>query len=462
MRTMGKNAMGVLALLLGACSHAPKTSGLADADSLNLGLVVLAPGHFHASLLQKNALYGVNDTVSVYAPEGSEVEQYLSDINSYNNRDEQPTAWKEQVYTGNDYLEKMLADKKGDIVMLAGNNQKKTTYINQAVKAGYHVLSDKPMAINKKDFELLSEAYKLAGQNGVVLYDLMTERYDILNIIEKELLNDKGVFGYLLPGTPQAPSVYMESVHHFYKEVTGKPLVRPAWYYDVKQQGEGIADVTTHLIDLVAWQCFPDTAIRYQTDVKVNDAKHWPTRISLVEYTRSTQMDSFPDYLKKDVKNDVLEVMANGTLSFSLFRTNIGIKVLWNYVAPPQGGDTFSSVKKGSKATLRILQNKGNNFVKQLYIQPEAHINEAEWEDLLGKCLKGKFPFANIVKEKDGRYLIDVPQANRLGHEDHFGKVASTFLHYVRHKDIPEWEKANTLAKYYITTTAVEMANRQK
>ncbi|MFQ8805711.1 MAG: putative oxidoreductase C-terminal domain-containing protein [Alistipes indistinctus] len=34
-------------------------------------------------------------------------------------------------------------------------------------------------------------------------------------------------------------------------------MTRPAWYYDVTQQGEGIADVTTHLIDLAAWKCFP-------------------------------------------------------------------------------------------------------------------------------------------------------------------------------------------------------------
>ena len=35
---------------------------------------------------------------------------------------------------------------------------------------------------------------------------------------------------------------------------------------------------------------------------------------------------------------------------------------------------------------------------------------------------------------------------------------AKAFLHYVDNKDMPEWENENTLAKYYITTTAVEMA----
>jgi DMSO reductase anchor subunit len=38
--------------------------------------------------------------------------------------------------------------------------------------------------------------------------------------------------------------------------------------------------------------------------------------------------------------------------------------------------------------------------------------------------------------------------------------VAKAFLHYVHNQDMPEWENENTLAKYYITTTAVEMAKK--
>lgn len=92
---------------------------------------------------------------------------------------------KKQVYTGDDYLQKMLADHKGNVVVLAGNNQKKTRYIMESIKAGYHVLADKPLAINPQDFKLLTEAYQLAKEKNLLLYDLMTERYDILNIIEK-------------------------------------------------------------------------------------------------------------------------------------------------------------------------------------------------------------------------------------------------------------------------------------
>ena len=289
----------------------------------------------------------------------------------------------------------------------------------------------------------------------------MTERYDILNIIEKELLQKKELFGELQQGSPENPSITMESVHHFFKNVSGKPLIRPAWYYDTAQQGEGIADVTTHLIDLVQWQCFPDKTIHYLSDVKVTKATHWLTPITLPEFCQSTQMDSFPPYLHKYVKNNVLEVLANGTLNFTVKGIHIGMKVIWNYTLPTNGGDTFTSIKKGSKATLKIVQNKENGFIKELYIQKAQNTENATFKTQLEKTIKelqDTYPFLSIKERNNGLYLIDIPQACRSGHEAHFSKVAKTFLHYLQYKDMPEWENENTISKYYITTTAVEMA----
>src|SRR4051812_41675643 len=63
-------------------------------------LITLAHGHFHAALLQKSMYKEVDSTVYVFAPEGQEVTSHLALIDSYNNRKENPTAWKEKVYTG--------------------------------------------------------------------------------------------------------------------------------------------------------------------------------------------------------------------------------------------------------------------------------------------------------------------------------------------------------------------------
>ena len=453
----------ILSLAIASCSLSKRQAdNEADTnESRKIELIVLDPGHFHASLLQKDTLTDVNDTIHIYAPEGTGLNQYMESINSYNQRAEAPTSWVGQVYTGDDYLSRMLTEQRGDVVVLAGNNQKKTQYIIESIKAGYNVLSDKPLAITQQDFDLLVEAYQLAKEKDLLLYDLMTERYDILNIIEKELLQKKELFGELQQGSPENPSITMESVHHFFKNVSGKPLIRPAWYYDTAQQGEGIADVTTHLIDLVQWQCFPDKTIHYLSDVKVTKATHWPTPITLPEFCQSTQMDSFPPYLHKYVKNNVLEVLANGTLNFTVKGIHIGMKVIWNYTPPTNGGDTFTSIKKGSKATLKIVQNKENGFIKELYIQKAQNTENATFKTQLEKTIKelqDTYPFLSIKKRNNGLYLIDIPQACRSGHEAHFSKVAKTFLHYLQYKDMPEWENENIISKYYITTTAVEMA----
>src|SRR5690606_19126492 len=149
---------------------------------------------------------------------------YLGKVEQYNTRAESPTNWNEQIYTGPDYLEKMLADKPGNVVVLAGNNQKKTDYIKKSVDAGLNVLADKRMAIEAAGFELMKEALASAEKNNVLLYDIMTERYEITNALQNERGKQTDIFGELQKGTPKQHDVSKESVHHFSKIVSGSPL----------------------------------------------------------------------------------------------------------------------------------------------------------------------------------------------------------------------------------------------
>jgi hypothetical protein len=239
----------------------------------------LDPGHFHAALVQKRMYADVDPVVYVYAPEGPEVESYLSSIRDYNSREADPTSWEEKVYTGSDFLEKMLEEKSGNVMVVSGNNAKKTEYILKAVQAGIHVLADKPMVITPEAFPVLEEAFEAARENGVLLYDIMTERYEVTTILQKELSRIPEVFGEVVPGTPDNPAITKESVHHFFKYVSGKPLVRPPWFFDVRQQGEGIVDVTTHLVDLVQWEAFPGVVLD-KGDVEILSARRWTTDLT--------------------------------------------------------------------------------------------------------------------------------------------------------------------------------------
>ena len=139
-----------------------------------------------------------------------------------------------------------------------------------------------------------------------LLSDIMTERYEITTTLQKELSQVPEIFGQLQPGTAEKPAVEKISVHHFYKAVSGATLVRPAWYFDVDQQGEGIVDVTTHLVDLIQWECFPNQAIQ-KTDIEMISAKRWPTVLTKEEFKSVTELDKYPDFLAKDVKGDKIE-----------------------------------------------------------------------------------------------------------------------------------------------------------
>ena len=125
-------------------------------------LLTLDPGHFHAALVQKTQYPQVSKDVYVYAPAGEDLESHLAKVEAYNQRAEAPTSWNEIVYRGEDFLDKMIAEKKGNVMVTAGNNAKKTEYIKRTLDAGINVLADKPMAIDADKFELLKECFASA------------------------------------------------------------------------------------------------------------------------------------------------------------------------------------------------------------------------------------------------------------------------------------------------------------
>ncbi|MFC0186639.1 Type 1 glutamine amidotransferase (GATase1) [Pseudarcicella hirudinis] len=422
-------------------------------------LITLDPGHFHAALVQKSMYDNIDPNVQVYAPASQDVEDHLKRIDAYNTRAVQPTRWNEVVYRGNDFLEKMLAEKKGNMVVLAGNNRKKTEYIKKSLEAGMNVLADKPMCIDTKGYEMLKEAFAVAKKNNVLLYDIMTERSEITTVLQKELSQVTEIFGKLEKGTPENPAVIKESVHHFYKSVSGSPLKRPVWFMDVTQEGEGIVDVTTHLVDLVQWECFPEIPLN-NNDVKINHAKRWVTPMTLSQFSKITGASAFPSFLKKDVVNDtVLNVFCNGEINYALKGVNAKVKVIWNYSAP-EGGDTHYSIMKGSMANLEIRQGAAEKYVPQLYIKPGAGLSETSLNSAFEKV---KAKYAGISLKKQGEeWLVEIPDKYRNGHEAHFAEVMERFLKFYNVNNLPDWELSNMLVKYYTTTQALDLAKEAK
>lgn len=424
----------------------------------NIQFITVDPGHFHAALVQKFNYPEVDSTVHVYAPKGDDVTLHLNRIEGFNSREENPTNWNTILYEGDDFFEKMLSKKKGNVVVLSGNNRNKTEYINKSVVNGLNVLADKPMAINVDDFKLLKEAFQLAEQKNVFLYDIMTERFEITSILQRELSMNKTVFGELEKGSPEHPAITKVSVHHFYKYVSGNILTRPPWFFDVEQQGEGIVDVTTHLVDLIQWQCFPNQ-ILHEQDVSINSAIRAPTYISKSEFEAVTKLDHFPDYLQNAITNDsVLKVFCNGEINYKLKDIHARVSVRWDYKAPDGATDTHYSKMKGTKAELTIKQGKEQNFKPTLYIEIRE-LSPAYLMDVVEefKKLEKKYPGISLRSTPLGWEVV-VPESYKNGHEAHFSQVTEKFIEYLTKGNMPEWEIPNMITKYYTTTKALEMA----
>jgi predicted dehydrogenase len=435
---------------------------LADTNA-PVHLMTFEPAHFHAALIQKEMQPDVAVRVDVYAQSGDDLNAHLKRIEQFNARGENPTRWQEIVHTNGKPLVQMLAEKPGNVVVVSGKNCGKIDVLGKVVGAKLNVLCDKPWIIEPEDFSKLKTTLDAADVNGVIAYDGMTQRFEVSCQLPRELVNDKAVFGKLERGSEVRPAVEMESVHYLLKEVAGMPLLRPAWYFDISQQGEALADIGTHLVDLVQWTLFPEQSIQYKTDIKLFSANRWPTEISLAQFQRITGEKAFPDYLYKSIHDGSLEYFANDILTYQLRGTFVKLTVKWGYEAPDGGKDSEAASFQGTKSRVEVRQGKQEKYLPVIYVIPNKPELNAEIEAALKSkvvTMQRNYPGLALKSHGDEFELV-IPDALRIGHEAHFALLARRFLDYVHDpKSLPSWEKPNMLAKYYTTTEGVKLARQ--
>jgi hypothetical protein len=118
---------------------------------------------------------------------------------------------------------------------------------------------------------------------------------------------------------------------------------------------------------------------------------------------------------------------------------------------------------RGTKANLIIRQGAEQNYKPALYIEP-VNVNDVSFAHILTEQLmsiQAKFPGVGIEKNTAG-WKITIPEKYNEGHESHFARVMEKFLQYFKEGKLPAWEVPNMIAKYYTTTSALEMALQAK
>jgi predicted dehydrogenase len=442
------NILG-LAIIFTMCADA--------ADQVKL--IVLDPGHFHASLVQKDMYPSLNPTVSVYAPMGPDVVDYLNRIALFNTRKDNPTAWKIELHASPDFFERMLKEHPGNVVILTGRNRPKIDRIEASINAGLNVLADKPWIISSRDLPRLERVFDQAAKKKLVAYDIMTERFEITSILQKELVANEEVFGKLVSGADDEPAVSACSIHHLMKVVAGVPLRRPVWFFDVNEYGEGLADVGTHVVDLVQWTAFPNDRVDYKKDIQLKSARRWPTVISQSDFERVTGEPKFPPSLNAHIKDGKLDYDCNNSVRYTVRGAHVALDIRWNWESDT--GDVYEASFRGSKSRIEIRQGAVEHFVPELYVvsqHSEVFAALKRWAASVQKTYPGI-----AIEKHAGEAHIVLPQRFRVGHEDHFAQVTNRFFDYLKAPaTLPAWEQSNMLVKYFISTRGVEIASTGK
>jgi len=418
-------------------------------------ILILNPGHFHAALVLRKPHPDLSRNVFVYSEDGPDLNRFMDLVTSFNQRERNPTDWRIHLYTGADFRKKLIEEKKGDIVVIAGKNDTKIEDIDRLSRSGFYVLADKPWVINDNDLSLLN---KVVRPVRPLALDIMTERFEITTILQKEFMSQTDVFGQLRVDSDKSPSVFKESIHHLYKIVNDKPLVRPPWYFDLTVQGEGITDVTTHLVDMTHWMLFPDATVDFEQDIELLEARRWATPIPLSIYSKITLQNAFPEAVKNAVSGDTLQYFSNGEIFYRVKNVPVHIRVIWNLEIPESGGDTHQSLIKGTRSDLLVRQLPERGFKVELLIAPKE--NHAQVETAIQMCIEkwaDRYPGLSLSREAD-IFRVNIPDSLRTTHEEHFCQVRDMYLEFLAKNDCPRETRAAVATKYTLLAEARNLA----
>ena len=405
-------------------------------------LLFLAPGHFHAALTLRVPQARAAEDVFVYAREGPELRDFVALVERFNRRAPDATRWRLVVATADDPLERLVAERRGDVVVLAGRNGGKARTMRRLHESGFHVLADKPWLVEPADLEHVRAS--LAG--WPLAAEIMTGRHDLAAGLAKRLVGTPAIFGAF---RDDGPAIEHESVHHLEKLVDGAPLRRPWWYFDERVQGSGPVDIPTHVVDQAQWLVADDA-----TAPVLVSARAWPTRVPADAFRRITGEAAFPPELAPFVDGDALSYRCNAELVYRIGRVTASAATRWNLAPSPGGGDATRSVAHGTRADVRLEQSDRTGHRRRIFVESCTDAGVARALRATVTAWKADLPGVEVVPAGPDAFEVTVPPALDGGHETHFARVLDDFLRIVDDQRWPAALAERTLAKYALLAEA--------
>src|SRR6267378_6365433 len=319
----------------------------------------------------------------------------------------------------------------------------KSRTIRRLHDAGFHVLADKPWLVEPADLEHVRaslEGWPLAAE-------IMTGRHDVAAGLVRKLVGTPALFGAF---RDDGVAIEQEGVHHLEKLVDGAPLRRPWWYFDVRVQGSGPVDITTHVLDQAQWLVDGDAA-----SLALLSARAWSTAVPADAFRRITGEAGFPRELEPFVDGDTLSYRCNAELLYRIGRITARAATRWNLAPSPGGGDASHSVAHGTRADVRLEQSARTDHRRRVFLEPRTDaggVARALRETVT--AWQAELPGVEVVSAGPETFEVTVPPPLDGGHETHFARVLDEFLRIVDAHRWPRALAASTLAKYTLLAEA--------
>lgn len=350
-------------------------------------LIVLHPADEQLAQVQSRMNPQIDRTVHVFAPEGEGLQSYLARINAFNSRPDSATSWNEVVSNEGDFLARMLGEKPGNVALLSGRTATAAGYSAACIGGGLNVLSTAPLASGTPEFRELERSLGLADEKGLVLYELMPERYEIAALLQQALARNADFFGIQLCGSPEAPAIVSESVLPLFTVrmegtgssttlrpgITGPPAndktanakgesrensafeTAPADYDDWSYPADSLGLQNAFLlaaaprIDLIQLAVFGRERIKYNRQIQFTSARQYPAAVPEREYLRASGSAALPPALQPYRSGDTLRLPGNGELRYVLNGVHTGLSI--RHYLPGSGPATARRKSPAAAAT---------------------------------------------------------------------------------------------------------------
>lgn len=145
-------------------------------------------------------------------------------------------------------INQILSDKNIDAVNVCTSNSSHANISIKALKAGKHVLVEKPMAINLKDCDKM---IKTASKNKVKLMVGQTYRFYPSSIAAKKIIN-----------SGQIGEIRLAQIHGIDPGFISGQMKTPQWF-GKKESGGGVLFDTVHIIDLLRYWFKSEVSLVY-------------------------------------------------------------------------------------------------------------------------------------------------------------------------------------------------------